>query len=123
MKNPSDCLEWFNDDRSFDRTDVTIHLTGPNPDQTSTFSAPMKPSSSKIESSQPVGAETTASTPGVEEKLFDIASGTVVNSGRCDITKVLREYTEGMDQGERLAVIGKSIKSIICISEKIMTKC
>ncbi|EAL21005.1 hypothetical protein CNBD6060 [Cryptococcus deneoformans B-3501A] len=100
-----DCFEWFNDDRSFDRTDVTIHLTGPNPDQTSTFSAPMKPSSSKIESSQPVEAETTASTPGVEEKLFDIASGTVVNSGRCDITKVLREYTEGMDQGERLAVI------------------
>lgn len=79
----------------------------------STFPAPLKSISSKIESSKPVEIETTSGTPSDEGKLFDIPSGTAVNSGRCNIDKVLQEYTEGMDQGERLAVLGKSIKFIV----------
>lgn len=115
------CLEWFNDDDgSFDRTNLIIHLAGPNTNQTSAFAAPPeeKYMSRGNENSKPLELEATTSTPSDEEKLFDTISESGVNFGRRNISKVLREYAEELGPGERLAVLGKPTISIICISEK-----
>lgn len=70
------------------------------------------------ENSKPLELEATTSTPSDKEKLFDTISESGVNFGRCNISKVLREYAEELGPGERLAVLGKLTISIICISEK-----
>ncbi|WVO25112.1 uncharacterized protein IAS62_006498 [Cryptococcus decagattii] len=102
------CLEWFNDDDGpFDRTNLIIHLTGPNANQTSAFAAPLeeKYMSSENENSKPLELEATTSTPSDEEKLFDTISESGVNFGRCNISKVLREYADELGAFERLAVL------------------
>ncbi|KIR80171.1 ferric-chelate reductase [Cryptococcus gattii EJB2] len=102
------CLEWFNDDDgSFDRTNLIIHLTGLNTNQTSAFPAPHEEKciSNENENSKPLELEATTSTPSDEEKLFDTISESGVNFGRCNISKALREYAEELGVGERLAVL------------------
>ncbi|KAL0240277.1 hypothetical protein I308_106524 [Cryptococcus tetragattii IND107] len=102
------CLEWFNDDDgSFDRTNLIIHLTGPNTNQTSAVAAPPeeKYMSRGNENSKLLELEATTSTPSDKEKLFDTISESGVNFGRCNISKVLREYAEELGPGERLAVL------------------
>ncbi|TYJ56276.1 hypothetical protein B9479_002962 [Cryptococcus floricola] len=115
-----DCLSWFEQDSSFDRSNLTIHITGTgarssssHPKRLSTEktlaeieAGPLRTRTKEEPSQTPFTAQTASSTGDEEEKdlLPSTASPNLVYE-RCRIKETVRAFASQMSDGERLAVI------------------
>ncbi|WVQ74106.1 hypothetical protein IAR50_003695 [Cryptococcus sp. DSM 104548] len=114
-----DCLSWFEEDLSFDRSNLTIHITGSSPSHrhqlsTATEKAPAQVEVGPFQPSEPAQMPSTAQTAssvgegygeGEEKDLLPSTTSPDVVYGRCRIKETVKASSTQMNDGERLAVI------------------
>ncbi|WVQ84200.1 hypothetical protein IAT38_006351 [Cryptococcus sp. DSM 104549] len=106
-----DCLEWFADETSFNRSNLLVYVTGSADSQSIT---PPAPSNSGDSGATPIPAlpspvETSPSLEEGAEKAPLVSGRTTpteaVKYGRCDLRNEVKEYAGSMGKGEKFAVI------------------